>query len=41
MTDLLAHDVAGTGSPVLLLHCGVANRQMWQAQWEALPPTTR
>lgn len=36
MTDLLAHDVAGAGSPVLLLHCGVANRQMWQPQWDAL-----
>ncbi|HEX3003418.1 MAG TPA: alpha/beta hydrolase [Angustibacter sp.] len=36
MTDLLSYDVAGAGSPVLLLHCGVANRQMWQPQWDAL-----
>ncbi|MGN6611441.1 MAG: alpha/beta fold hydrolase, partial [Angustibacter sp.] len=36
MTALLAHDVAGTGSAVLLLHCGVANREMWQPQWDAL-----
>ena len=36
MTELLAHDVAGTGSAVLLLHSGVANREMWQPQWDAL-----
>lgn len=36
MTDLLAHDVAGSGIPVLLLHSSVANRQMWQPQWDAL-----
>jgi len=33
---LLAHDVAGTGEPVLLLHAGVADRRVWQAQWEPL-----
>ena len=36
MTDLLAHDVTGSGGAVLLLHSGVANRAMWQAQWDAL-----
>ncbi len=36
MTDLLAHDVEGRGSAVLLLHSSVANRQMWQPQWPAL-----
>jgi len=33
---LLAHDVAGSGDPVLLLHAGVADRRVWQAQWEPL-----
>ncbi|HYJ69663.1 MAG TPA: alpha/beta hydrolase [Nocardioidaceae bacterium] len=33
---LLAHDEAGTGDPVLLLHSGVADRRMWQPQWEPL-----
>jgi 3-oxoadipate enol-lactonase len=32
----LSYDVAGIGRPVLLLHAGVANRQMWQPQWPAL-----
>jgi pimeloyl-ACP methyl ester carboxylesterase len=41
VTDLLAHDVAGTGSPVLLLHSSVANREMWQPQWDALAATHR
>jgi pimeloyl-ACP methyl ester carboxylesterase len=33
---LLAHDVAGSGDPVLLLHPGVADRRVWQAQWDPL-----
>jgi 3-oxoadipate enol-lactonase len=33
---LLAHDEAGSGGPVLLLHAGVADRRMWQPQWEPL-----
>jgi 3-oxoadipate enol-lactonase len=41
VTDLIAHDVAGSGSAVLLLHSGVANRQMWQPQWQALTASHR
>jgi 3-oxoadipate enol-lactonase len=33
---LLAHDDTGAGDPVLLLHAGVADRRMWQPQWEPL-----
>ncbi|GIJ21699.1 alpha/beta fold hydrolase [Micromonospora lutea] len=29
---LLAYDEAGTGSPVVLLHAGIADRRMWRAQ---------
>lgn len=36
MTDLIAHDVAGAGSPVLLLHSGAADRRQWEAQWSSL-----
>jgi 3-oxoadipate enol-lactonase len=32
----LSHDESGAGEPVLLLHAGVADRRMWQPQWDAL-----
>jgi 3-oxoadipate enol-lactonase len=31
----MAYDEAGDGDPVLLLHSGVADRRMWQPQWDA------
>lgn len=33
---LLSYDEAGAGEPVLLLHAGVADRRMWQPQWDTL-----
>ncbi|WP_169951190.1 alpha/beta fold hydrolase [Microbispora sp. H11081] len=33
---VLAHDQAGTGSPVVLLHSSVCDRRMWDPQWQAL-----
>ena len=33
---LIAHDDAGSGDPVLLLHAGVADRRVWQDQWDPL-----
>ncbi|GAA4358685.1 alpha/beta fold hydrolase [Angustibacter luteus] len=36
MSDLLAHDVAGDGEAVLLLHSGAADRRQWDGQWAAL-----
>ncbi|RKN39112.1 alpha/beta fold hydrolase [Micromonospora endolithica] len=32
----LAYDEAGTGSPVVLLHAGIADRRMWRGQLPAL-----
>ena len=32
----LAHDVAGEGPALVLLHSGVCDRRMWDAQWPAL-----
>ncbi|MFF5721501.1 alpha/beta fold hydrolase [Streptomyces buecherae] len=32
----LSHDVAGDGPAVLLLHSGVCDRRMWDAQWPTL-----
>ncbi|MEQ4300153.1 alpha/beta hydrolase [Plantactinospora sp. B6F1] len=32
----LAHDVAGNGPAVLLLHSSVCDRRMWDPQWPAL-----
>jgi 3-oxoadipate enol-lactonase len=33
---LLAYDEAGSGSPVVLLHAGIADRRMWRDQMDAL-----
>ncbi|MET8230962.1 alpha/beta hydrolase [Micromonospora sp. NPDC005298] len=33
---VLAYDEAGTGSPVVLLHAGIADRRMWRGQVPAL-----
>jgi 3-oxoadipate enol-lactonase len=33
---MLAHDVAGSGPTVLLLHSGVCDRRQWDPQWPAL-----
>ncbi|MFE2764308.1 alpha/beta fold hydrolase [Streptomyces halstedii] len=32
----LSHDVAGDGPVLVLLHSGVCDRRMWDAQWPAL-----
>jgi 3-oxoadipate enol-lactonase len=32
----LAHDIAGTGEPVVLLHSTVCDRRMWDPQWQPL-----
>jgi len=32
----MAHDVAGNGAPMLLLHSGVCDRRMWEPQWATL-----
>ncbi|MQA02695.1 MAG: alpha/beta fold hydrolase [Streptosporangiales bacterium] len=32
----LAHDVAGSGPALLLLHSAVCDRRMWEPQWPAL-----
>ncbi|MFD0787943.1 alpha/beta fold hydrolase, partial [Micromonospora azadirachtae] len=32
----LAYDDAGAGTPVVLLHAGIADRRMWRAQIDAL-----
>ncbi|MFD9902867.1 alpha/beta fold hydrolase [Streptomyces sp. NPDC059063] len=32
----LSHDVAGDGPALVLLHSGVCDRRMWDAQWAAL-----
>jgi 3-oxoadipate enol-lactonase len=32
----LAHDVAGEGRAVCLIHSGVCDRRMWEPQWQAL-----
>ncbi|SEJ29030.1 alpha/beta hydrolase fold, partial [Micromonospora phaseoli] len=33
---LLAYDEVGSGSPVVLLHAGIADRRMWREQVDAL-----
>lgn len=35
----LSHDVAGDGPVLVLLHSGVCDRRMWDAQWAALLDT--
>jgi pimeloyl-ACP methyl ester carboxylesterase len=37
----LHHEVAGEGSPVVLLHEGICDSRMWDAQWEAFAQTHR
>lgn len=32
----LYYETRGTGEPVVLIHAGVADRRMWDAQWETL-----
>jgi pimeloyl-ACP methyl ester carboxylesterase len=32
----IAHDVAGDGPPVVLLHSGACDRRMWDPQWPVL-----
>ena len=32
----IAYDEAGSGHPLLLVHAGIANRQMWDPVWDAL-----
>lgn len=36
MAYVLEHDRAGSGETVVLLHAGIADRRMWDAQWEVL-----
>ena len=34
----LWHEIAGTGSPVLLIHAGICDSRMWEPQWQTFPP---
>src|SRR4051812_9651089 len=36
MATALGHELAGAGPPVCLIHSGVCDRRMWEAQWPAL-----
>ena len=36
MAPALAHDVAGSGEAVVLLHSGMCDRRMWDPQWGPL-----
>lgn len=36
----IAYDEAGTGSPVVLLHAGIADRRMWRGSCPRSPPGT-
>ncbi len=33
----LWHEIAGDGSPVLLIHEGICDSRMWDAQWQTFP----
>lgn len=37
----LYYEVAGSGYPLLLIHAGVADSRMWEAQMEAFAPHYR
>ncbi len=37
----LWHEIAGTGSPVLLIHAGICDSRMWEPQWQSFPPAHR
>jgi 3-oxoadipate enol-lactonase len=37
----LAHEESGSGAPLLLIHAGVADRRMWDPQWEAFSTSFR
>jgi 3-oxoadipate enol-lactonase len=37
----LWHEVQGDGSPVLLIHAGIADSRMWNPQWTTVPRTHR
>jgi 3-oxoadipate enol-lactonase len=33
---ILAHDDAGDGEPLVLIHAGVCDRRMWEPQWKSV-----
>lgn len=37
----LWHEVAGEGSPVLLIHEGICDSRMWESQWRTLSAVHR
>src|SRR4029453_12128093 len=37
----LWHEVAGEGSPVLLIHEGICDSRMWESQWRTFPQVHR
>jgi pimeloyl-ACP methyl ester carboxylesterase len=37
----LWHEVAGAGPPVLLIHAGICDADMWEPQWRTFPPRHR
>jgi 3-oxoadipate enol-lactonase len=37
----LWHEVAGQGSPVLLIHEGICDSRMWESQWQTFPQVHR
>jgi len=37
----LWHEVAGDGSPVLLIHEGICDSRMWESQWQTFPRVHR